>query len=63
MNNIACIDMGETEGGGVIFRTTVILIFTVVLFCLLFRKSEGLSGRTLRKLPFLAHALYIQVSL
>nr|XP_031532765.1 pachytene checkpoint protein 2 homolog isoform X1 [Vicugna pacos] len=25
------------------------------------RKSEGLSGRVLRKLPFLAHALYIQV--
>ncbi|XP_029897597.1 pachytene checkpoint protein 2 homolog isoform X3 [Aquila chrysaetos chrysaetos] len=24
------------------------------------RKSEGLSGRALRKLPFLAHALYIQ---
>ncbi|XP_015683389.1 pachytene checkpoint protein 2 homolog [Protobothrops mucrosquamatus] len=24
------------------------------------RKSEGLSGRSLRKLPFLAHALYIQ---
>ncbi|XP_026558162.1 pachytene checkpoint protein 2 homolog [Pseudonaja textilis] len=24
------------------------------------RKSEGLSGRILRKLPFLAHALYIQ---
>ena len=29
---------------------------------LLPRKSEGLSGRVLRKLPFLAHALYIQVS-
>lgn len=27
------------------------------------RRSEGLSGRVLRKLPFLAHALYIQVSL
>ncbi|KFP33020.1 Pachytene checkpoint protein 2 [Colius striatus] len=26
------------------------------------RRSEGLSGRVLRKLPFLAHALYIQVS-
>ncbi|OWK59172.1 Pachytene checkpoint protein 2 [Lonchura striata] len=26
------------------------------------RKSEGLGGRVLRKLPFLAHALYIQVS-
>lgn len=26
-----------------------------------YRKSEGLSGRILRKLPFLAHALYIQV--
>ncbi|XP_045422466.1 pachytene checkpoint protein 2 homolog isoform X2 [Lemur catta] len=25
------------------------------------RKSEGLSGRVLRKLPFLAHALYVQV--
>lgn len=24
-------------------------------------KSVGLSGRTLRKLPFLAHALYTQV--
>ncbi|KAG8442661.1 hypothetical protein GDO86_011449, partial [Hymenochirus boettgeri] len=24
------------------------------------RKSEGLSGRVLRKLPFLAHALYLQ---
>lgn len=24
------------------------------------RRSEGLSGRVLRKLPFLAHALYIQ---
>uniref|UniRef100_A0A8C8ZF54 Pachytene checkpoint protein 2 homolog n=1 Tax=Prolemur simus TaxID=1328070 RepID=A0A8C8ZF54_PROSS len=24
------------------------------------RKSEGLSGRVLRKLPFLAHALYVQ---
>ena len=27
----------------------------------LYRKSVGLSGRTLRKIPFLAHALYIQV--
>ncbi|KAL6073014.1 hypothetical protein STEG23_010740, partial [Scotinomys teguina] len=27
------------------------------------RKSEGLSGRVLRKLPFLAHALYIQNAL
>uniref|UniRef100_A0A2I3S872 Pachytene checkpoint protein 2 homolog n=1 Tax=Pan troglodytes TaxID=9598 RepID=A0A2I3S872_PANTR len=26
------------------------------------RKSEGLSGRVLRKLPFLAHAPYVQVS-
>ena len=25
------------------------------------RKSVGLSGRTLRKIPFLAHALYIHV--
>lgn len=33
-------------------------------FCLFYyRRSEGLSGRVLRKLPFLAHALYIQVSL
>lgn len=24
------------------------------------RQCEGLSGRTLRKLPFLAHAFYIQ---
>ena len=27
-----------------------------------FRKSYGLSGRTLRKLPFLAHAMYLQVN-
>jgi hypothetical protein len=26
-----------------------------------YRQSEGLSGRTLRKIPFLAHAYYIQV--
>lgn len=25
------------------------------------RRSEGLSGRTLRKIPFLAHALFAQV--
>ena len=25
------------------------------------QQSQGLSGRTLRKLPFLAHALYSQV--
>lgn len=27
---------------------------------LIFRLSEGLSGRTLRKIPFLAHALFIK---
>lgn len=27
------------------------------------RESEGLSGRTLRKIPFLAHALYAQVGI
>lgn len=26
------------------------------------RRSEGLSGRTLRKIPFLAHALFTKVS-
>lgn len=26
-----------------------------------YRQSEGLSGRTLRKIPFLAHAYYVQV--
>jgi len=26
-----------------------------------FRKSQSLSGRTLRKLPFIAHAIFIQV--
>ncbi|XP_076063149.1 pachytene checkpoint 2 protein isoform X2 [Oratosquilla oratoria] len=26
------------------------------------RRSEGLSGRTLRKIPFLAHAMYVQSS-
>jgi hypothetical protein len=30
-------------------------------FCLFYRQSEGLSGRTLRKIPFLAHAYYVQV--
>lgn len=28
-----------------------------------FRKSRGLSGRALRKLPFLAHALFVKVSI
>jgi hypothetical protein len=31
------------------------------LFCFSYRQSEGLSGRTLRKIPFLAHAYYVQV--
>lgn len=26
------------------------------------RKSKGLSGRALRKLPFLAHALFVKVN-
>ena len=26
------------------------------------KKCEGCSGRALRKLPFLAHAFYVQVS-
>lgn len=30
--------------------------------CVHCRKSEGLSGRTLRKIPFLAHALFSKVS-
>jgi hypothetical protein len=29
--------------------------------CFSCRQSEGLSGRTLRKIPFLAHAYYVQV--
>jgi hypothetical protein len=32
-----------------------------LFFCFPDRRSEGLSGRTLRKVPFLAHAYYIQV--
>jgi len=32
-----------------------------LFFCFSYRKSEGLSGRTLRKIPFLAHAYYVQV--
>ena len=35
---------------------------TKYIFSYNFRKSQGLSGRTLRKLPFLAHALFVQVS-
>jgi hypothetical protein len=31
------------------------------LFCFSYRQSEGLSGRTLRKIPFLEHAHYTQV--
>lgn len=30
-------------------------------FCFYIRQSHGLSGRTLRKLPFIAHALFVQV--
>jgi hypothetical protein len=30
-------------------------------FLFSYRQSEGLSGRTLRKIPFLAHAYYVQV--
>jgi len=32
-----------------------------ILFCFSYSQSEGLSGRTLRKIPFLAHAYYVQV--
>jgi len=32
-----------------------------LLFCFSYRQSEGLSGQTLRKIPFRAHAYYIQV--
>jgi hypothetical protein len=31
------------------------------LFCFSYRQSEGSSGRTLRKIPFLAHTYYVQV--
>jgi hypothetical protein len=31
------------------------------LFCFSYRQSEGLSERTLRKIPFLPHAYYVQV--
>ena len=44
------------------------LMKTLVCYCInrvccqfYCRKSQGLSGRTLRKLPFMAHALFIQV--
>ena len=33
--------------------------WVIVLFP--YRQSEGLSGRTLRKIPFLTHAYYVQV--
>jgi hypothetical protein len=39
---------------------SVILLYEL-LFCFPYRQSEGLSGRTLRKIPFLAHAYYVQV--
>lgn len=39
-----------------------ILTEELVLMCVHCRKSEGLSGRTLRKIPFLAHALFSKVS-
>lgn len=32
------------------------------LFTEVIQKTEGLSGRALRKLPFIAHALHIKVS-
>jgi len=31
------------------------------LFCFSYGQSEGLCGRTLRKIPFLANAYYVQV--
>lgn len=34
-----------------------------VLFLCISRKSKGLSGRALRKLPFLAHALFVKVNI
>lgn len=52
--------MGETEKGERSFKGGY---FKQHLSLFYYRRSEGLSGRVLRKLPFLAHALYIQVSL
>ena len=43
------------------YRCSLAIIKTFTYF--FFSKSEGLSGRTLRKLPFIAHAIYLQVSL
>ena len=43
----------------------VIVYFLIILLVFLVsccRKSHGLSGRTLRKIPFLAHARHIQVN-
>jgi hypothetical protein len=34
----------------------------VTALAFIYRKSQGLSGRTLRKLPFLAHAMHLQGS-
>ena len=43
--------------------TTFYLSSCMLMTTFSHRKSVGLSGRTLRKIPFLAHALYIHVCL
>ena len=44
-----------------VMKTSVCYCINRVCCQLYCRKSQGLSGRTLRKLPFMAHALFIQV--
>jgi len=54
--------MGETQKKERSSFKSGYLVFKQHLSLFCYRRSEGLSGRVLRKLPFLAHALYIQVS-
>lgn len=54
--------MGQAQIKETSFKSRYVA-FKQCLCLFYYRRSEGLSGRVLRKLPFLAHALYIQVSL
>lgn len=52
-------EMSSFKSEYLAFKSDYLALFMSLFY---YRKSEGLSGRVLRKLPFLAHALYIQVS-
>lgn len=57
---LSCVD--ELKQKGIIRKEDDHNPIAESLFSEIIQRTEGLSGRALRKLPFIAHALHIKVS-